>query len=167
MAHIISSPTRLKTLSHLEQGVETYYSGTQAWNYRVRVSVSSLQSVRSCLCTRHADRNRVCNYSGTNLMKTLFIWCYALSYQCLTGYQRGWWIVFPSERHRGTGRDARLLLQHVAGASKANFQMITSGQLFSLFDIHPHQESLINFWIINLWPFSWWVTSLGGVIFLS
>lgn len=30
VAHIISSPTTLKTSSHLEQGAGTYYSGTQA-----------------------------------------------------------------------------------------------------------------------------------------
>lgn len=53
MAHIISSPTTLKTLSHLEQGAGTYYSGTQAWNYRVCVSVSQPQKsecVLVCAC---------------------------------------------------------------------------------------------------------------------
>lgn len=50
VAHIISSPTTLKTLSHLEQRVGTYYSGTQAWNYRVCVSVSPPQSVCILIC---------------------------------------------------------------------------------------------------------------------
>lgn len=141
MAHIISSPTPLKTLSHLEQGAGTYYSGTQAWNYRVCVSVSSPQSVCmcSCLCDSLADRNRVGNYSGTNLMKTLFIWCYSLSYQSLTGYQRGWWIVFPSERWGRRGRDVCLLplcrvshhftlsrLQHAASNKKKKIMFKSS-----------------------------------------
>lgn len=83
---------------------------TQAHRHEITASacLSHPYKVRlcSCLCTHHADRNQVGNYSGSNLTKTLFIWCSTLSYQSLTGYQRGWWIVFPSERQRGKGRDA-------------------------------------------------------------
>lgn len=98
VAHIISSPTTLKTWSHLEQGAGTYYSGTQAWNYRICVCREPAKCVPSCLCTSLAHRNQVGNYSRSNLMKTLFIWCYSLSYQSVTGYQTGWWIVFPLEK---------------------------------------------------------------------
>lgn len=86
---------------------------TQAHRHEITASVCLSHPhkvcVCFCLCAPLADRNRVGNYSGTNLMKTLFIWCYSLSYQFLTGYQRGWWIVFPSERKGRRGRDVFLL----------------------------------------------------------
>lgn len=168
VAHIISSPTMLKTSSHLEQGAGTYYSGTQAWNYRVCVSVSPPQS--ACVCVfAFAHRNRVGNYIGTNQMKTLFIWCFSLSYQSLTGYQRGWWIVFsiwdvgkkrggrlpsPSLQCRTTVLWVGCSIPPVLKKKRIFTSSVMVSQSAHL-AIHPHEqtsESLINFWIINLWP---------------
>lgn len=113
VAHIISSPTRLKTRRPSGAGSGGHI--TQAHRHEIAASVClprrRKMCVRACVHARalvcdappHADRNRVGNYSGTNLMKTLFIWCYSLSHQSVTGYQAGWWIVFPSERRRGRG----------------------------------------------------------------
>lgn len=157
---------------------------TQAHRHEITASVCLSHTLKVCvfLRTSLAHRNRVGNYSGTNLMKTLFIWCYSLSYQSLTGYQRGWWIVFPSEMQERRGRriffffffslsavSCTTLLKigcsmHWVLRKKNGIisygQPVSSFFFFFFSPILPHEEtseSLINFWIINLWPlFGMW-----------
>lgn len=165
MAHIISSPTTLKTSSHLEQGAGTYYSGTQAWNYRVCVSVSpSYRSVCSCLC--------VC-LSPTEIglaIIVLPIWWKHYSFDVILYHISLWQAIREGDelffhlRGRETERDALLLLLcwgllrslwDAASVHKTDIQMISSGQPGRSFALHRHEEtseSLINFRIINLWP---------------
>lgn len=130
---------------------------TQAHRHEITASVCLSHTLKVCvfLRTSLAHRNRVGNYSGTNLMKTLFIWCYSLSYQSLTGYQRGWWIVFPSEMQERRGRRiffffffplcselhhfAQNRLQHALSAQekKWNHQLRSASQLLFFFFFSP------------------------------
>lgn len=146
---------------------------TQAHRHEITASVCLSHPHKVCVCSclfsPLADRNRVGNYGGTNLMKTLFIWCSSLSYHSLTGYQGGWWIVFPSERQwRGDvcflppccvlHHSARSSLQHAVCVHNPDVEMISSGQ-------SETSESWINFWIINLWPLAGKPRACGESVF--
>lgn len=161
VAHIISSPTRLKTRRPSGAGsgdILLRHTGMKLQRLCVCLVPTKCASVcvRACVCAPallfvsgpRADRNRVGNYSGTNLMKTLFIWCYSLSYQSLTGYQGGWWIVFPSERRRGRGREeegGRLLAFRSCRPQYRRAARSSGGQ----FELIFHSSSRGDKWVIN------------------